>query len=202
MMITKETLQMFCATESGHKLSNPFNVGAYTYATNGHFGIRVPAMPEFAGNAGPDKIEAVWFHGMVVDDLWVPVASVVDKRTMKQCPVCDGSGQISKCPECDGNGVVEWTSDNDYDYEAECKMCDGDGTIGGNGMVCSTCLGQGKIATTQRINVGSKLLNANLLSIMNQLPNCQIATEAVEGYECIPFRFDGGDGIIMPCRME
>lgn len=80
-------------------------------------------------------------------------------------------------------------------------MCRGTGKINGTEQ-CDICLGTGKIKKYKIIELGNKLVNSELLLKLYDLPNCKIAPDAVEYLKPIPFKFDNGIGIIMPCRKE
>jgi hypothetical protein len=70
----------------------------------------------------------------------------------------------------------------------------------GKSIECEECSGTRKITKSKSINVGSKLLNCQFLSVMKNLPGVKIAPDAVESLKAIPFKFDDGIGIIMPMR--
>ena len=92
---------------------------------------------------------------------------------------------------------MKWTSDGGYDYEDMCQMCNGSGVIDGP---CDSCGGSGKFPEKRSVDIGTKTLDCEMLTTMSKLPNVKIAPEAVEKLSPVPFKFDGGIGIICPLR--
>jgi len=201
-MIPEETLRLFCSTDKyRNALYNPFNVGAYTYATNGHYAIRIDRDPKFDENEAKPAIEGIWFSGTVEENQWLPVPTEKEMGEKNKCSLCGGSGKVKDCPDCDGEGhITFFSSPSSTDYEVECKDCDGTGCIDGDEKRCIRCDGMGYCLTNKGIEVGSKLLSCMLLSVISKLPGVMIAPDASPGLSAIPFRFDGGDGILMPMR--
>lgn len=204
-MITDSMIRMFCELGAPRKeLGNPFNSGPWTYATNGHYAIRVPRMAEYDEFLPFKNIETVIVpNENIPDDKWISV-SVIDGLGVehtRKCNSCGGSGKITECDECDGDGEVSWESPGGYDYSAECKRCHGDGVLSGGTATCDNCSGVGTVPTTIHVVIGGVRLNLSLLSVIAKLPNAMIAPSVAEGCRTpITFKFDGGMGIIMQMR--
>lgn len=194
-MITDAMLRMFCSNdETSETLNNPFNDGDYTYATNGHILIRVPRRAEYDQNKAVKNInEAVQFTA-VPEEKWIDTPDPCDTIKTEPCNMCKGTGKLARCPDCKGQGEVQWESDYGYEYEDTCRMCNGRGRIDG---ICEDCAGTGKITTERNIEICGRLLNGKLLSILRELPGLKIAPDAVENLKPIPFKCDGGEGVIM-----
>lgn len=107
-------LQRFCANkwEVRDYLQTPWRDGAWTYATNGHMIVRVPAAafaaPDRSGkqpNNAPSLFQK--FHTDADGEflLMPPLPAAV------RCPMCRGSGHVEidsdpeECYECHGYGV-------------------------------------------------------------------------------------------------
>lgn len=196
-MISNELLQMFCSRDDFRTvLTVPFNVGNYTYATNGHFAIRVDLRKEFSGNDTPANMEKCFAYPENVDEaLFIDIPELNTSENSVSCKVCGGKGTLTECSDCEGTGEVHWESDGGYEYESDCQMCNGSGKINEQ---CEKCGGTGKKFIEQFIEVGTRVLNCKLLSIINSLPGVKIAPDATSDFQPIPFRFDGGCGILMP----
>lgn len=202
MTITHEQLMVFCEKpiDGARKgLCNPFNVGEYTYATNGHFAIRIPAKIEYV--AAEDyrvEIAKMFSDPAIPADKFIDLPIIESPEEHVICSKCNGTGSDIECTDCDGSRKVHWESEGGYEYDATCEMCNGTGKIKGP---CEKCGATGKTAKDKLIDVGSKLLNARYLAIIaNTLKNVKIAPDAVSELSPVPFIFDGGEGIIMPLR--
>jgi hypothetical protein len=193
-MTAKEMLELFCAgiDEGRNILCNPFNQGEYTYATNGHFAIRFPKIEGYDVEGAPD-IEKVWPKAIPTEEQWVDIPDIENI----ECECCDGKGIGYICPDCEGRSRILFTSEYGYEYSVECRMCNGTGNIKAK---CKDCMGTGRASTVDNVNIKGTLFDANLLIVLKLLPCVKIAPEAVKKYTAVPFKFDGGEGLIMPKR--
>jgi hypothetical protein len=199
----------FCQTDGSKAINTPWSEGDYTYASNGHLLVRVPRRedvaekieaPNIAGTslgAGLDKTPAEW-----VD---VPRLVVAPD----DCPECKGTGKQYNCPECEGEGEVHLSTDwSDYGEET-CETCGGNGQLskdqwlrlmpkGSNpaGENCYSCNGIGKKYEGKAVEVGKGLFTDTLLAQISILPKCKIGV--VDKLSPAIFRFEGGDGLLMP----
>ena len=113
-MVTASDLQPFCDSISSN-LSRPWTRGGYTYATNGHVMVRVPALADVDDNPDAPDAAAIFEKYFKADDPTILDWSRVPTPKTQEinCPDCDGTGFEHECPrcdcaceECDGTGVV------------------------------------------------------------------------------------------------
>lgn len=167
----KEILKNF--TGERIELSEPFTVGDFTYATNGAIMVRISKLHGFsAGNDGhPKNIDVVW----------------------KQFPTTET--EWTKLPEDDRDPIVE-----------RCKKCYGTGDHGclvigcEDTHPCGTCGASGKVETDREEIIEHRKFNARFLDKIAKLPNAKIAAKFGLERDPLPFRFDGGEGLLMPLR--
>lgn len=184
-------LSKFC--DPDHRILNrPWSAGDYTYASNGVIIVRIPRQADVAKNihifdASPCFVEHT-------DDMvWHPVIGY-KKPDQIECDMCDGHGMDFVCPECDGHGEVHFENDF-HTYDCDCNNCDGTGKI----EICPECEGTGKAdPTIVRAWFHEASFNQAFLALLSDLPNCEMGMTGVANLH--PFRFDGGDGAIMPLR--
>ena len=196
--MNQEQLCKFC-DPGREKQCGPFSFGEYTYATNGHLMLRLPRLSDVPEWKALNEKAAALFDGLDFVTLNAALVEIPDFPQPKpeKCTVCKGVGKISKCPECEGEGEV--LLENDYnEYECTCKTCDGDGSVSGADSICSSCNGTGKKKVVAKIAVGCTHLSSHYLNMLKELPGMKIApTEPVKGNY---FKWDEGDGLIMPMR--
>lgn len=202
-------LSVFCKTDHD-MLNTPWSEGDFTYASNGLLLVRVPRRDDVA-----EKIEAPNIQGTSLGAgfdktpiEWFSVPNI--EIATKECQKCKGTGHQYTCPECEGSGEVSLSTDwSDYG-EHSCETCGGTGQLskdhwlrlmpkGSNpaGEECHKCGGAGKLYDDGKaIKVGDALFTDTLLKKVAVLPGCKIGVIG----ELLPaiFRFDGGDGLLMP----
>jgi len=205
-MITREQLQSFCEPKGTNRvaLSNPFNCDGYTFSTDGHVCIRVELDDSIISHPDAPKTMQKIFVTCDDDSKYIDIPEIEGVSLFVNCSTCEGTGKISICPECEGSGEVHF--ENDYsDYDCDCDSCNGTGKYK-NGRVtneeCEDCNGTGKITKDIGIDIGTRYVTARLLGLVKGLPSVKIAPEATDGFKPIPFKFDGGCGILMPRRRE
>jgi len=134
---------------------------------------------------------------------WFPMP--IYTLTEVPCKDCDGKGYFLPCRSCKGSGYI---GKNDRD----CPVCD---TLGKkptllakhkDATACEDCNGTGRgipegygIIEFEKIQIG---LDGRFLELIKDLPNIQIgvATKA-DGATPVRFKFDGGEGLLMPLRI-
>jgi hypothetical protein len=136
---------------------------------------------------------------MEKEAVWLPAPAVA--VTILPCKRCAGTGKSNQCPECDGEGEV--TLENDFnEYKCTCQTCSGKGDYrglsGGKEVPCRECGGTGKDLEHTPVNVNGVLVSDLYLSWIAALPNAEIAVFGPN--DVVRFRFDGGDGFVMPRR--
>jgi hypothetical protein len=96
-------LRQFCGTQPDRPyLHDPFSLGAFTYATNGHIIVRVDRLADARREGDMPSKKAVErilsVHNgaafLPVSDVSIPTPSVLD------CHFCDGRGTKHDCPGC------------------------------------------------------------------------------------------------------
>lgn len=197
-------LLKFCHPSSRHNIDKPFSRGEWTYATDGKIIIRVPRVEGYDEDKGPKNVEQMFNQAefMRAVTVWQPLPPF--KLETKECDWCKGKGYVKPCnafgnPEIKcGNG--EWK---------KCERHNDDCTIGCDStdkgaVVCEECFGTG----TEKVNsgtvmngaVGKTKVNAIYLDMIKDLPNVQIAPHDENSFFRV--KFDGGEGLLMPMRMD
>lgn len=191
----------------------PCSVDDFTYADNGIMVIRVPST---FGNLHERAKQCSEFMAKHFDCSGSPTTLTVDDVFPFLC-VCTECAEDPasltkriKCPECRGTGEVELETDYNT-YEVECKTCDGEGTIAEGSTKCrraecTNCHGTGLAPKKTKYRSNDK----NAVRIGPAFINPAIALRlAIDfgpitfyapklSYSAVPFRFDGGEGIVMP----
>lgn len=201
-----EQLQKYCSTDPDKKLFEaPFTVGEFTYATNGHILLRVPKMSGFEDREHNSTTETMLERPV---EAWFP-CPVIPAPPRQKCDVCEGTGKAYACPECEDGAVQLKTKFNDYEC-VDCKSCDGAGQLSKEEidslkehfkwidvieMPCENCDG-GYLFTDKSISLGTTWFSDRYLSLLCQLPACEIGITSITTAARI--RFDGGEGLIMP----
>lgn len=205
-MLSKEVLESFCEKEgcgvNRKSLLRPFNLDSFTYATDGIILVRVDLVPEYEKYIDAN-VEIVRRFTRLIDNAeneYTPLMPTA--YDLVQCTECKGTGKIETCSDCDGSGEVSWSSDGGFDYEDTCQMCDGKGVVMGSetSQPCRTCGWSGFMPKIKVVKHGSKWISPVAANKLLVLPNIQIEVCKINNLDPIPFIFDGGKGILMPCR--
>jgi len=196
--MNQEKLSVFSDPDNP-KICGPFSWGDYSYATNGHILVRVPRLTDVPEWEALNEKVVVIFDAV---DFPAANAALVEIPDFKQpdpevCIICKGRGKISNCPECDGEGEV--TVGNDFhDYECECLTCFGEGKVFGNDAICSECNGTGNKKTFAKVQVGMTFFSSHYLTMLRELQGIKVSATSELGPQY--FKWDGGDGLLMPMR--
>lgn len=192
-----EYLKPFCSQDN-ERISTPWTADGYTYATDGVIAVRVPAIDGVPNNnEAPDMQRLLWDHGTISDWRDLPEYDITAARPCKQCK---GSGKSRVCYECDGDGELELDSGHNL-YDVECATCHGDGVlpaIDDNGKPCARCDGTGKDLVTP-VPWGEGAISMKMLQRIGNLPGAKMS-QAGGGTQTFRFKFDGGEGLVMPMR--
>lgn len=196
-MITREQLQAFCSQdETRAVLAEPWTHDGYTYATDGRMVVRVLALPGCqSGEDWPNGYpQAPW--GLMAtcpqSTDWQPMPPIPPAPDAV-CSQCHAEA-AAVCPACKGDGEVKWTFDfcgTEHTRMDECPVCDGEERI------CNRCWGDGREPDLARVQVGRLVFQARYLRPFTQFTNLEIALCGER--EPARVRFDGGDGLVMPC---
>lgn len=171
-MITSADLQRFCSKEEWrHFLQKPFSRNQFTFATNGHILVRVPRLddvPEVPEAPDVEKILPKNFHEVKIRPM---VSGTLPKVQIKveQCDVCDGIGHEHKCPDC----------------SCDCESCEGTGEI--------------RISSDDKasVSIGDAVFSLSYIRELQLLPDVHVP-ENPHKTNPMPFKFNGGIGIIAP----
>lgn len=203
-------LDQFCSLDSPNSISTPWSEGDFTYASNGHLLVRIPRRDDIPEKIGAPSIQGTslgaGFHKTPGEWIAVPKLEIIKE----DCRYCKGRGKQYTCPECDGEGEVGLHTDwSDYG-EHTCETCGGNGQLSKDhwlrlmprnsnpaGEDCHACDGTGKkYDDGTDVKVGGALFTDILLAQIATLPGCEIGV--VDKLSPAIFRFDGGDGLLMP----
>lgn len=191
-----EILQKFCAAENDEihpKMQRPWSAGEFTFATNGHLLIKVPRLQDVPEMVNPIDVTRGWPQEEAAEWFDVPACEAPADVV---CPKCKGKQpKTGACPECAGDGEIEFSNMHNT-YTVECATCDGEGTE----PICSNCDGAGMVEVIEGIPVGCSGFSKKYLALLATLPNCKIGPvgQTISAW----FRFDGGEGAIMPLRPD
>ena len=167
-------LKPFCGdNDVRYYMNAPFSEGEFTYATNGHILVRVARcddVPEVEVEAAPPKCEKLF-----ADNPFISAVEIPDIPPMIE----------ADCDCCNGYGT----------HEQKCKT--------GTAYDCEECNATGKRVTEPgetmwpQITVGDTGFASKYLRLIKALPGIEFSPN---GQNPAPFRFDGGDGLLMPIR--
>jgi hypothetical protein len=200
-MIGNDLLLRFCEVAGGGRsyLRQPWRVGNRTYATNGHYALRLDGADgdestDPAHKAPTDTIEKLIAEHKPGCDF----GQVPELPPPIPCDTCRGTGRVGseECDDCDGDGTF-YHGRHEYD----CKECDGRGNQISDGTThtCPDCCGLGELRSCSRVAIGCAEGDAAYLRVIDKLPGVKVASGQTKENP-IAFVFDGGSGILMPMR--
>lgn len=197
-------LKQFCGTKEQDatrkaKISTPFSQNSFTYATDGCIIIRIPrSVADFTRDDCPKNVATL----LDVPDGWSEYQALPAKPVPQfyECEKCCGSGKANKCRECNGAGYIECNLGHDH----ECENCGGVGFIQTvqDDESCESCGGKGELRRYSIVNIKSQNISEKYLDMLYVLPNCKIAENKTNPLGVLSFIFDGGDGLLMPVRVN
>ncbi len=191
--MTQIDIQKFCAREDDDRkhIQKPHKHGEYVYATNGHIlaRFRDAEAGQHWEDKFMDKVQKLHAKSLGRASLkWK--RDIIKLPPAIECSYCDGEGKLADCDDCNGNGNFEHGK-----HYYECKECNGAGRMNPP-EICHSCSGTGKDGS-QRVKVGVSHIARRYAELILALPNLEVAPN-LDDKAAIPFRFDGGDGILMP----
>lgn len=217
-MLDKDTIELFTAkiSDARKPLVHPFNIDDYTYAIDGHKGIRTLALPEYSENEPlKTKLPDVFENAKQMDSVFYTLEEAFPDLESgiicKICPKCLGSGhsEAEMCHEC--KGKVVFTLRSDYsEYDVHCNVCETDDDIESDGYIysestsvkCKYCCGAGTIPDKDFVFSTSPIFDEdiNLVSLIHfrNLSNVQITSNKESNFFYL--KFDGGEGIASKLR--
>lgn len=163
-------LKKFCCTDGSRAyLMTPFTIGEFTYATNGHIAVRVPALAEWPVAEKP---------GLMFEK--APELFAKDVTEFKPLPSIEFPpiDEEDECSACDGRG-----------HEHDCEDCQ---------CICSNCAGTGleQPFNDMTVGIGTCIFHAKYIALLKELPAIEIGP--TDPREPVRFRFAGGEAVIMP----
>lgn len=177
--MTEINLLSFCAQpwDSKHLMAKPFNLNGWTYALNGHVGIRVPA-------TGPDTVPPEGERFPPASSVFVPVEGErIPWPERLYCPQCFDTGTIG-CNGCQ-------------------RRCDDDGCTGCGKRRCRLCNGRspsGQLSDTadsrRCIDVGEHWIDVGYDDLIRELRGVTFIPISNPS-KPLPFFFEGGEGRVM-----
>lgn len=187
--MNSESLKPFCYRhdDRGDWIKKPWTIGDYTHATDGRILVRAPKLDGFdASEEAVKKTAGViaqfseWQkvnHGM-------PLPPFKPRET-ENCQTCKGSG--SAC-------------------YVECDTCGGAISLNGQTINCVDCTGTGHRlkhdgGNFAPVKLGSQWTSSFYYEKLASLPGLVWFNNS-DALGPIYFRFDGGDGLLMPLKYE
>lgn len=162
-------IKPFCSTDKALPyLMQPWSRGAYTYATDGYILVRVARRDDVPENSQAPDAEKL------LEKVQIDTASFTPLPPFDLPPE-----KMDECASCGGSG-----------YEHDCPNCN---------CICKNCNGSGEESHYGFISVGIFGLPyaSRYIAIIRSLPGVEISRTAAR-LDPMPFRFDGGIGLLMP----
>lgn len=171
----------------GLDLETPFSFAGWTYATNRQLCVRVPRVWDY-GFVGrrPSSGQLIRQIATAARGVWGWLA--LDLETLPGRPL-EPEGECDFCLG-HGHGRLDW---DDPIEEA----------VHVPGETCRACCGSGLLAKAVPVATAAGLLNWRWLCELSKLPGIELGVPGTwEPAAGVAFRFDGGDGVVMPmdCR--
>lgn len=200
-------LGSYCSKGSSRSyLHQPFSVGAYSYATDGHIAIRLPRREDVAEIDTPPDIAKIFAPSDDLSFFQLPDIDI-PSATPPQCKDCGGVGYMARCAFCKGEGH----HDCDCEFcDRGCDECDGTGEMPSNSeddfprTLCEMCDGCGRQKDNRSVVFPDGMaIGARFISLLLSTPGPHEMADQdrAEGEMSAHFfRFNGGMLAIMPKR--
>lgn len=201
-------LRPFCGSHYRFDIESPWRREGWEYATTGAVAVRIAAAgPEVAdGSRRVPRVESLPWD---VQGRWRPWPEPVLERggplTENVCPYCRGFGrtgpEVRECVPCEGFGHAL-----EHEPAGTCEACAGRGSVGG--PTCDYCGGHGLTGRPWRMGVGRAYVAGYYGLQIARLPDAEWlmftpqASMDIGKEPVIAFRFDGGQGFLMPLIAE
>lgn len=201
-------LSTFCEVDDYQgrfNLTTPFHQEGFTYATDARVCVRT-ALPVDLATAEecrrPKANRLPWEHEKKCG--WKSWDTAVRQQTdiEPDCPTCFGRGRFNckQCERCEGScWRTEYTNDGFADAEKPCECRTG--WVGGT--ACPECRGSGAVDYVMRIGgvciapiYHAKVATLGPVDFVNGGVPPDAFTK--DNRTAVLFRFDGGDGMVMP----
>lgn len=193
MTDTQIDLQPFCSKDEERTgLLKPFSDDHYTYASDGIIMIRVYRVEGYGESSLLNQSAKIFTEVLRSGERVIPPMTEIP--TMK-CKLCKGRCTVRKCEACNGEGERLC----DMQHMHDCEKCNSKGYRAGGDLDCWECDGSGSRVDITYVYVGARKFNASMLNRIAVLPGVLMTTEG-DPFSPSYFIFDGGDGVIAPCK--
>lgn len=199
-------------------LRTPFNIGDFTYASNGQVGIKIPKLEQFDTDKPITiKVDNIFDKFKSEELSFIPLNKAFPKANLDyhNCDRCFGSGYATStlCEECKGEIAIT-VSNEHSDYDVCCKTCEEDSRspFASDGYlyeydpthehICMFCQGEGSLPQNSFISAkycGSGY-ETNIVNLRHlySLDNVLVASKEIDNW--VMFKFDGGEGFFSTIR--
>lgn len=163
----------------------PIDDGEWSYCSDARICLRVPKFEHKSGVEATQKtIEAL--RGFFAKN---------NHKDYQPLPATPEGGWGKPCESCEATGKID---------EIVCACC-GSRMALPNEIVtdCPNCEGRGRFVSRKEfLVVGHQAVSHYYLALISSLPNVTIAPSPTGELDHLHFRFDGGEGVIMPMRKD
>lgn len=202
-MITRSTLQHFCASDERPTIAQPWSDEQWSYASDGRILLRVPRLDDVPENPESPKMRPpdFSFEPPPSPD-WLPMPEFNYHK--RDCNACSGRGKFDKCPSCRGRKYLYCECFDCGDvHEYICPACgDTDEAYIDGDLYCMVCEGTGRIEDNESsvLVKGIRLSTYYLNLIRAHLTDIQLLPLAGKPSPQSLIRFDGGMGYLIGMR--
>ena len=204
-MTTLELLKTFCCTrcapgKCSHDLTEPFTAGDYSLASSHTIIVRVARIDGVPPHPTLKTLKNLFAEVQRGEFLPLDMKFKVDSDPCGKCAATGLKTEMKPCKKCDGDGECVHCGE-------DCRDCGGLGLVKTGQPTnepCENCAGSGKIEKSTRVNWGETTFDARLLTKLQSLPGIKLVAGAIPADRDLacPFIFEGGDGLIMPLRIN
>lgn len=200
-------IRKFCGAERHRSyLSQPYSIGDYTYATNGHVAIRVNRIVGVDENLeAPSSIAEILGGHDAREFGPLPVFDPPESKRIR-CGGCHGLGKYNACTECEGSGK-HMCGHSECQHTHECNECDGTGASDVVDddlplVACELCYGTGIKPDERKVSpCDDGVFKLRYWQLVASLPGVEVEHPIHGGVmRGLIFRFVGGYAAIMGLR--
>lgn len=198
----------FCAKDDVRTyLNQPWREGDDAFASNGYMGVMVIGGATSEMPDPPEKIAgAIKRFLRAAEDCRTEIRVVIPEGDAKECLHCYGSGWLvaEQCDDCDGEGCFDHGA-----HSYTCLECGGEGetrrpssSTSKGAIRCPQCHGSGHESRYLKLKAGGVTyqFQEKFLFPIKELPGSRLYVSG-DNQKSARFEFDGGSGILMPCRL-